>query len=63
VRPVLTHASETWALSKADEKLLIIFARRIFRCIFGAGQVCGGKDTTVNYVSCLMSLTLPNTLK
>jgi hypothetical protein len=36
VRPVLTYASDTWAMSKADETLFSIFERRILRCIFGA---------------------------
>jgi hypothetical protein len=35
VRPVLSYASETWPLSRLDERLLSIFERRIFRYIFG----------------------------
>jgi hypothetical protein len=40
-RPVLTYASETWTLSKTDERLLSVFERRILRCIFGAVQENG----------------------
>jgi hypothetical protein len=35
VRPVLTCASETWTLSKTDERLLSVFKRRILKCSFG----------------------------
>jgi hypothetical protein len=35
VRPVLSYASETWPLSRLDERLLSIFERRILRYIFG----------------------------
>jgi hypothetical protein len=35
VRPVLPYASETWSLSRSDERLLSIFERRILRYIFG----------------------------
>jgi hypothetical protein len=65
VRPVLTYASETLTLSKTDERLLSVFERRILRCIFGKCRrmVCGGKDTTMNYMIFLMSLTLSNILK
>jgi hypothetical protein len=38
MRPVLTCASETWTLSKTDERLLSVFEKRILRCIFGAVQ-------------------------
>jgi hypothetical protein len=41
VRPVLTYASETWTLSKTDERLLSVFERKILRCIFGAEQENG----------------------
>jgi hypothetical protein len=34
VRPVLTYASETWTLSKTEERLLNVL-ERILRCIFG----------------------------
>jgi sorting nexin-29 len=36
VRPVVTCGSETWMLTKADERSLGIFERKILRCIFGA---------------------------
>jgi hypothetical protein len=36
VGPVLTYASDTWTLSKTDERLLSVFERRILRCSFGA---------------------------
>jgi hypothetical protein len=35
VRPVLSYASETWPLSRLDERLLSIFERGILRYIFG----------------------------
>jgi hypothetical protein len=41
VRPVLSYASETWPLSRLDERLLSIFERRILRYIFGPGEENG----------------------
>jgi hypothetical protein len=38
VRPVATRASETWTLTKADERELGLFERKILRSIFGAVQ-------------------------
>jgi hypothetical protein len=38
---MLTYASETWTLSKTDERLLSVFERGILRCIFGAVQENG----------------------
>jgi hypothetical protein len=35
VRLVLSYASETWPLSRLDERLLSIFERRILRYVFG----------------------------
>jgi hypothetical protein len=35
VRPALSDASQTWPLSRLDERLLRIFERRILRYIFG----------------------------
>jgi hypothetical protein len=35
IRPVLTHASETWTLSKTKERRLSLFERKVSRCIFG----------------------------
>jgi hypothetical protein len=41
VRPVVTYGSETWTLTKADDRSLGIFERKILRCIFGAMQENG----------------------
>ena len=41
IRPVLTYASETWTLSKTNERQLGLFERRVLRCIFGAKQENG----------------------
>jgi hypothetical protein len=41
VRPVLSYSSETWPLSRLDERLLSIFERRILRYIFGPVQETG----------------------
>jgi len=38
IRPVLTHASETWTVSKANERRLSLFERKVLRFIFGAKQ-------------------------
>ena len=38
LRPVLTYASETWTLSKTNERGLSLFERMVLRCIFGAKQ-------------------------
>jgi len=38
---VLTYASETWTLSKANERRLCLFERKVLRCIFGAKQENG----------------------
>jgi hypothetical protein len=38
VRPVSTCASETWPLTKADERSLGLFERKILRSVFGAVQ-------------------------
>jgi hypothetical protein len=38
---VLTYASETWTLSKTNERQLGLFERRVLRCIFGAKQENG----------------------
>jgi hypothetical protein len=56
VRPVLTYASETWTLSKIDERLLSVFERRILRCIFGTVQKNGVWRKRYNYE--LYELTL-----
>ena len=41
IRPVLTHASETWTVSKVNERGLSVFERKVLRCIFGAKQENG----------------------
>jgi hypothetical protein len=41
VRPVLSYASETWPLSRLDERLLSTFERRILRYIFGPVEDIG----------------------
>jgi len=38
IRPILTYASETWTLSKANERQLRLFERKVLRCTFGAKQ-------------------------
>jgi hypothetical protein len=38
---VLSYASETWPLSRLDERLLSIFERRILRYIFGPVEANG----------------------
>ena len=38
---MLTYASETWTLSKANERRLGFFERKVLRCIFGAKQENG----------------------
>ena len=44
IRPVLTYASETWTLSKTNERRLSLFEREVLRCIatvhFPLGWVC-----------------------
>jgi hypothetical protein len=35
IRPVVTHASETWTLNEKDEIRLRVFERQILRKIFG----------------------------
>ena len=35
IRPVLTYASETWVLSKTNERQLAVFERKILRKIYG----------------------------
>jgi hypothetical protein len=41
IRPVLTYVSETWTLSKTNERRLRLFEREVLRCIFGAKQENG----------------------
>jgi len=60
IRPVLTHTSETWTLSKTNERRLRLFERKMLRCIFGAKQKneIWRKNTTMNYTKRLMNQTL-----
>ncbi|GFX25837.1 putative endonuclease-reverse transcriptase [Trichonephila clavipes] len=41
IRSVLTYASETWPLTLREEEGLVIFERKILRCILGVIQVNG----------------------
>jgi hypothetical protein len=38
IRTVIIHASETWTVSRANERRLSLFGRKVLRCIFGAKQ-------------------------
>jgi hypothetical protein len=38
IRPVLTYASKTWTLCKANKQQLSLFEGKVLRCIFGAKQ-------------------------
>jgi hypothetical protein len=38
IRPVLTYASETWTLSKTNERRLSLAERKVLQCIFGVKQ-------------------------
>jgi hypothetical protein len=49
IRPVLTYASETWTLSKTNERQLSLFERKLLRCIFGAKQENGTWRKRYNY--------------
>jgi hypothetical protein len=49
VRPVLSYASQTWPLSRLDERLLSIFERRILRYIFGQVEENGTWRRRYNY--------------
>jgi hypothetical protein len=58
VRPVVTYESETWTLTKADERSLGIFERKILRCIFGAVQENGQwRRYKLNYINYMISQT------
>jgi hypothetical protein len=41
IGPALTYASETWTLSKMNERQLSLFERKVLRCVFGAKQENG----------------------
>jgi hypothetical protein len=49
IRPVLTYASETWTLSKMNERRLSLFERKVLRCIFGVKQENGTWRKRYNY--------------
>ena len=49
IRPVLTYASETWTLSKTNERRLSLFERKLLRCILGAKQENGTWRKRYNY--------------
>jgi hypothetical protein len=49
IRLVLTYASETWTLSKTNERRLSLFERKVLRCIFGAKQQNGAWRKRYNY--------------
>jgi len=65
IRPVLTYASETWTLSKTNERRLTLFERKVLRCIFGEKQEkeTWRKSTILNYTKHLMNQTLSITSK
>jgi len=48
-RPVLTYTSETWTLSKTNERRLSLFERKVLRRIFGAKQENGTWRKRYNY--------------
>jgi hypothetical protein len=64
IRPVATYASETWTLSKADERALGLFERKILRSIFGAVQDKGQwrRRCNLNDINYTMSQIWLNTL-
>ena len=49
IRPVLTYASETWTLSKTNERRLSLFDRKVLQCIFGAKQENGTWQKRYSY--------------
>jgi hypothetical protein len=49
VRLVLSYASQTWPVSRLDERLLSIFERRILRYIFGPVEENGTWRRRYNY--------------
>jgi hypothetical protein len=65
IRPVLTYASETWTLSKTNERRLSLFERKMLECIFGVKQENehSKNDTIMNYMKNSMNQTLLITLK
>ena len=45
----MTYVSETWTLSKTNERRLSLFERKVFRRIFGAKQKNGTWRKRYNY--------------
>jgi len=35
IRPVVTYGAEAWTLTEKEEKVVLIFERKIFRIIYG----------------------------
>jgi len=60
IKPVLTYASETWTLSKTNERQLSLLKERCFDVFLEQNKRTGHgkKDTTMNYTKYLMSQTL-----
>jgi hypothetical protein len=60
IRPVLTYASETWTLSKTNERRLSLFERKCLDVFLERNKRMehGGKDAAMNYMKYLMSQTL-----
>jgi hypothetical protein len=65
IRPLTTYASETWTLTKADERALGLSERKILRSIFGAVQDKGQwrRDIILNKKNYMMSQIWLNILK
>ena len=59
IRPVLTYASETWVLSKTNERQLAVFERKILRKIYGPlmREEYGVGDTIKNCMISTETLT------
>jgi hypothetical protein len=49
IRPVLFYASETWPLSRLDERVLNTFEKTILRYIFGPVEENGTWKSRYNY--------------
>jgi hypothetical protein len=64
IRPVLTFASETWILSKINERKLSL-KERCFNAFLERNKRMehDEKDTTMNYIKYLMNQTLLLTSK
>jgi predicted DNA-binding protein (UPF0278 family) len=62
VKPVLTYASETWVLSKADERYLVCLKEEFSDAFLKQFRirVHGGRDITMNSISYVTSQILLN---